>query len=407
MPVFFYRALDRSGKTISGQMSAAGSAEVTEMLRAKSLMPVSVEQESTSGFGLSLSKMFSRGVGLKKLAIFTRQLKVLLAASIAIDDSISLLIEQTDGALKKALLGVREDLQEGKSLASSIERYPDIFSTVYVQLVRAGEASGKLEKVLDRLTDLLERSEKVQNKVSGAMRFPIFMMFMIVGVVIFASTFIIPSVAGTLQDLGGRMPGLTLAMLSLSEVITGYWYLLLAGIAGVVGGFLFWKRSDFGSLQFDQLLLKLPLVSKFSKIRAVVQFSQTLGMLLEAGVNFSEALDLVSKVVGNRILGKTLVEARSNIIREGKIAKHLEKTGMFPPIAYYMIKVGEESGKLPEMLLQVSRDYEEELFRTTDGLVSAITPMMTILIAVVVLVVILSIFLPIMEMSNIGQLSGI
>lgn len=404
MPSFFYKALDRSGKTVSGQFNAVGQAEVIEMLKARALMPILIKNETKSSFNLSFLK---RGISLKELAIFTRQLKVLLSASVPIDDAISLLVEQASGEFKKALIDIKESLREGKSLATSMERYPNIFSNVYVYLVRAGEASGRLEQVLGRLTESLERSDMVQNKISDAMKSPIFMLIMIFSVFLLATTFIIPAIAGTLKDLGGRMPGLTLFMLGISGIILNYWYLILSGFGIVVGSFLAWKRSSSGSLQFDKLILKIPMVSRFSKIRAVVQFSQTLGMLLEAGVNFSEALDLVSKVVANKVLSMTLVEARSNIIREGKIAKHLEKTGMFPPIAFYMIKVGEESGNLESMLLQVGKDYEEELMRTTDGLVSTINPIMTILIAAVVLIVILSIFLPIMEMNNLSQLSDI
>jgi type II secretory pathway component PulF len=406
MPAFFYRALDRSGKTVKGLFNASTKSEVVEALKQKALMPISVEQDSDNGFFSSFSNLFGKTASLRQMAIFTRQLSVLLKSGVPIDDSITLLIDQTNGYLKKAITGIREDLHEGKSLANSIEQYPTLFSNVYVYLVRAGEASGNLETILEKLADSIERTETVQNKVSEALRYPIFMLSMVVGVIIFASTVIVPSIAGTLQDLGGRMPPLTLFMMGLSHLFTGYWYFILAGLAAITATFIVWKNSDSGSLQFDTLLLKIPLISKFSKVGAVVQFSQVLGMLLDAGVNFSEALDLVSKVVSNKILSKALSQARSNIIKEGKIAKHLEKTNIFPPIACYMIKVGEESGQLSQMLLRVGKDYQEELFRTSDALVAALSPIMTILIAGVVLVIVLSIFLPIMEMSNIGQLSG-
>ncbi len=407
MPSFFYKALDRSGKTVKGRLNATNRSEAIEMLRSKNLMPAEIILESKSK-GLSFANLiFSTKVNIKEIALLTRQLSILLRSGVPIDQSIRLLIEQNTGPLKKALSEIREDLREGKSLANSMERHPQIFSGVYTHLVRAGEASGRLEEVLNKLANNLERSEKVQNKISEAMRYPVFMMIMIIAVIVFSSTFIVPSVAGTLQDLGGRTPILTEMMLALSSLITNYWYLIIGGIAALILSFTYWKKTEKGSLQFDTLLLKTPLVSRFTKTKAIVQFSQILGMLLDAGVNFSEALDLVSKVVSNKVLSSTLSEARSNIIREGKIAKHLERTEIFPPIAHYMIKVGEESGHLSQMLLQVGNDYEEELLRTTETLVSAINPIMTILIAAVVLLVILSIFLPILEMSNIGQLGGI
>lgn len=380
--------------------------EAIESLKQKGLMPISIEQESTGGAAAILSNFFSQSASLRQLSVFTQQLSVLLKSGIPIDDSISLLIDQTNGYLRKAATGILEDLHEGKSLAIAFEKYPQIFSNVYVHLVRAGEASGSLEIVLGKLANSIDRSEKIQNKISENLRQPIFMLFAMLGVVIFASTVIVPAIAGTLQDLGGRMPVITIFMMSLSGIITSYWYLLFAATGLSILLFSLWKNSESGSLQYDTLLLKIPLISSFSKTHAVVQFCQVLGMLLDAGVNFAEALDIVSKVVSNKILSQTLLEARSNIIKEGKIAKHLEKTKIFPPIACYMIKVGEESGQLAPMLLRVGDDYQEELFRSTDKLVGAINPIMTVLIAVLIIVIILSIFLPIMEMSNIGNLSG-
>ncbi len=406
MPIFFYRALDRSGKIISGQLNLSTKTEAIESLKQKGLMPINVEQESSSNITNLFFGIFSRKTSLREMAVYTRQLAVMLKSGIPIDEAITLLIDQTQGMLRKANIGIKENLHAGKSLASAIEQYPELFSNVYVQLVRAGEASGNLENILGKLADSIERTEKIQNKISENMRQPIFMLCAMIGVVVLASTVIIPSIANTLQDLGGRMPGITLFMMSMSNIMLSYWHLLLVSVGALSFGFFWWKNSESGSLQLDTLLLKLPMVSSFSRMQAVVQFSQVLGMLLDAGVNFAEALDIVSKVVNNKILSKTLLEARSNIIKEGKIAKHLEKTKIFPPIACYMIKVGEESGQLAPMLLRVGNDYQEELFRNTDGLVAAINPVMTILMAIMIVGIILSIFLPIMEMSNIGNLSG-
>ena len=406
MPTFFYRALDRSGKEISGQVTQANKAEVVEQLKMRGLFPINVAAESAEGWFAQLTGVFSNTASVKQLCLFTRQLAVLLRSSVPIDDAIMLLVEQNTGFFKKALSSIKENLQEGKALATALEQYPMLFSNVYVHLVRAGEASGNLERVLDKLADSMDRSQEVQDKVSGALSYPIFMLIVILGVIIFSSTVIVPSVADTLADLGGKVPFITAIMLGISDILLYYWYLLIAGFGGIGLAIFFWQRSERGSLQLDTLLLKTPLVEKFVKVRAVVQFTQTLGMLLDAGINFSEALDLVSRVVANKILSRTLLEARSNIIKEGKIAKHLEKTAIFPPIAHYMIKVGEETGQLPAMLLRVGNDYQEELFRTTDTLVAAISPIMTILTAAVVLFVVLSIFMPILEMSNVGQLSG-
>ena len=168
-------------------------------------------------------------------------------------------------------------------------------------------------------------------------------------------------------------------------------------------GFSYWKSTPNGSYKFDEIVLKLPLISYFSKTKAVVQFSQTLGMLLESGVNLSEALDIVCNIIDNKVLTKKLLEAKESIIKEGKISKYLKKTGMFPAIASYMISTGEESGKLSDMLLTVGQDYDTELTEITDSLTAKITPVMTIVMAAIVLFIVLAIFLPTMEMSNIME----
>ncbi|MFC1854905.1 type II secretion system F family protein [Candidatus Dependentiae bacterium] len=216
-----------------------------------------------------------------------------------------------------------------------------------------------------------------------------------------ASIFIVPPIAKTLKEMGSELPALTQSMLSMSSFFTEYWLIMLIALVVFLVVFLRWKGSKQGKSVLDKLFLRLPVVSKLSRTSAVVEFSKTLGMLQEAGVNLSDSLNIVCDVVENTILAEDLREARANIIKEGKIAKFLQQTGMFPPIAHYMIRTGEESGKLAQMLLQVGHDYEQEMEETIDALTEAISPVMTVVIGGVVLLIVLALFLPMMEMGNI------
>ncbi|MCK4499062.1 type II secretion system F family protein [Candidatus Babeliales bacterium] len=400
MPLFKYRALDRSGKVLSATIDAATSQEVREFLKGNNLVPSLIEQADKDNADSFLSQIFERGVDVKTKVFFTRQMSVLLKATVPLLDVIALLIGQFEGSFKRVLITVRDGLKEGRSLADALEDHPKVFDNVYVQLVRAGEASGGLEKILDRLTVQLERSEELGKKVSSAMRYPIFMLVVSFGVVIAASIFIIPAIAKTLQEMGTELPALTLNMIAFSKLFTEYWLWMLIGVSAVLFAFFKWKSSKNGKHTLDKLLLKLPLTSKLTKTSAIVEFTKTLGMLQEAGVNLSDSLSIVCDVVNNSVLAEYLREARSNIIKEGKIAKFLQQTGIFPPIAHYMIRTGEESGNLAQMLLQVGHDYEQEMEESIDTLTAAISPVMNLVIAGVVLLIVLALFLPMLEMSN-------
>jgi type II secretory pathway component PulF len=283
-----------------------------------------------------------------------------------------------------------------------LERYPRVFPNLYIQLVRAGEASGKLEVFLDRLTGYLEREEEIRKKISKAMAYPIFMLVFAVGIVAAVLTFVIPGMADMFSRSGGELPGPTRMMMNLSEFFRAYWPVGLVLFIVSYVALRSWRTTASGKYKFDEILLKIPMISYFSKIKAVVQFSKTLGMLLEGGVNLSESLGIVCSIVDNNVLKQKLNEARDNIIKEGKIAKYLRDTGIFPNMASYMIGTGEQSGQLAQMLLTVGGDYETELGEATDSIVGKITPIMTLVLALIVLFIILAVFMPIMEMGNLG-----
>ncbi|MCK4265059.1 type II secretion system F family protein [Candidatus Babeliales bacterium] len=401
MPLYCYEAFDRVGKKTSGTIEAASAQMAKEVVRSKNLMPISIKSIEAQVSGFTIASLFEKPVDHKSKILFTQQFAVLLRAGVPLLQSIELLVNQFEGRLRRILISVKDDLKGGQSLAASLSKFPKVFSNVYVQLVRAGEATGKLEGVLERLIDYLEKAEALRKRVKKALTYPIFMIsfaLVVVGVMI---TYVVPNVSKVMAQPGKPLPGPTQLLVNLSDFFVGNFWILLGSLTLFVLFFLYWKSTPRGKLILDKISLRIPIVSYFSKIKAVVQFSKTLGLLLDSGVNLAEALDIVTNIIDNSVLTKSLDNARDKIIKEGKIAHYLEETKIFPSIASYMIDTGEKSGELAKMLLNVGKDYDVILTDLTDSLVSKINPIMTFVISGFVFFIMLSMFLPMLEMIDV------
>lgn len=403
MPLYSYEAFSRDGKKVKGTLDAVSMQGVREHLSRQGLFPISI----IPAYGASQSfrsRFFARAVSEKEKILFTRQLKILLRSGIPVLQSFELLIDQFEGSLHTILVAVKDDLKEGSSLWESLKKYPKVFETIYVQLVRAGEASGNLELVLDRLSTYLERRQATRKKISGALRKPFMQLGMAGLVTTGLVTFIVPQIAGNFSSGGKVLPWPTRFLMGVSSIITGHYILLISFIVVVVFTFKYWKSTPSGARSFDSLILRLPLVGFLSRTNAVVQFSYTLGMLLEGGVHLPDALDVVVKIIDNRLLADALREARDNIVKQGKIAQYLKQTKIFPPMSIYLIETGEQSGELATMLLTVARNYEEETNDLIDRLTGLLDPIMLITMALIVGFIVFAIALPIMKMN---ELAGI
>ncbi len=404
MPLYRYDSFNRRGKKISGTIDAASMQSAKQVLQGQGLMPVKIEEVSSAEQGFSFSGLFEKKINVKTKIIFTKQLAVLLKSGVPLLQAFELLIEQFEGRFKRVLINIKDGLKSGESLGSQLNKYPKIFSNVYVQLVKAGEASGKLYMILNRLVDYLEKEEETRRRIKKAMSYPIFMLMFSSAIVVGLIMFLVPSITDLFAKMGRgvELPGPTLFLKELSDFLVNNFVILSVAIISTFSLFMYWKSTKAGRYKLDELFLRFPLTAYFSKIRAVVQFCKTLGMLLEGGVDLAEALDIVTKIVDNQVLVAKLQKARDKIVKEGKISKYLKETGIFPNIAIYMIQTGEESGQLAQMLLTVGSDYEIELTDLTDGLVSKISPVMTIVTGAIIAFIVLSVFLPIFDLSNIS-----
>ena len=399
---FYYEALSKDGKKTSGIVDASTAAAARTQLSRQGLYPTSVKSslEMSNEKGFSLRQIFEKKISLKDKILFTKQLSVLLKSGVPLLQALELLIEQFEGRMRTIIINLKDGIKEGRSLAYGMSLYPSVFDNIFVQLVRAGEASGKLEVILDRLTDFIEKRAQIAQRVKSALRGPLIQLGVVFLVVIFLMTWVVPSMAETFAEQGAALPGATQFLMTVSNIIRSYYLILLLLAVLIFVSFKYWASTKNGALLIDKIKLRLPLVKYFSRMGTVVQFSRTLGMLVESGVNLSESLDIVVHIVQNRVLTKSLMEARDKIIKEGKIAPYLKETGLFPPIAIYLINTGEQSGQLGFMLLTVAQNYENDLTENSENLTAFLQPIMLIVMAVIVGFIVIAIMSPIMNQAN-------
>ncbi|MFH1644650.1 MAG: type II secretion system F family protein [bacterium] len=404
MPLYQYDSFSRRGSRIKGTIDASSLQTAKEILRGQGLMPVSLTEATVEATRFSWKSFFEKQVDLRTKINFTKQLSILLRSGVPLLQALELLIDQFEGRLKRVLVNIKDGVKAGESFASQLANYPKIFPKVYVQLVKAGEASGKLDILLDRLTSYLEKTEETEKRIKKAIAYPLLLLSFSLLVLIGMLTVLVPRIESMFSKMKKELPAPTEFLIFISNFTRENFIILTVLFLSVIVFFVYWRSTKAGRYKLDSIFLRLPVVSYFARTRAVVQFCKTLGMLVESGVILSEALDIVCNIVDNQVLSFKLQEARDKIIKEGKISKYLKQTGIFPSIASYMISTGEQSGKLDVMLLTVGNDYEVELNENIDRLTSKIGPAMTIVMGVIVGFLLVSIFMPIMEM---GDISGI
>ncbi len=405
MPLYKYESYNRSGKIVSGTIDVSSLDMAKKTLQGQGLMPFRIEEFGSDKIEAFAISFFEPQIDIKTKIIFTKQLAVLLKAGVPLLQALELLIEQFEKKFKRILINVKDGVKSGNSFASELGKYPKVFSNIYVQLVRAGEASGKLHLILEKLIDYMAREEDTKQRVKKATNYPMFVLGFSALVVIVLIKVLVPRITDIFVKMSKtELPGPTLFLKNVSDFLNNNFFSISIIFTVIFLLFLYWKSTQNGKKSLDELFLKIPMISYFSKTKAVVQFCQTLGILLSAGVNLAESLDIVSNIVENSVLHDKLEIAKGNIIKEGKIAKYLKQTEIFPNIATYMIETGEQSGNLDNMLLTVGVDYDEELKNIIDGLVAKIGPITTIITGLIIGFIVISVFLPIASM---GDLSGV
>lgn len=402
MAVFEYKGLDFRGKNTAGVIDADNPRQARSKLRQNGVFPTEVLSAKAAA-AVQAKEAFSFGqrVTLSDTALATRQMSTLLGAGLSIMEALAALIEQTENkAAKKIWVDVREGVKEGGSFADALSRHPKTFSTLYCQMVRAGEASGALDQILLRLADYLENQVRLRGKIFSMMTYPILMMVVSMLILLFLVAYVVPKVTSIFDDLNQALPLPTIILLSISDFVQNYGWLVFLLIAAAL---FFLKRhidTPEGREKYDRVSLKLPLIGRVVKMIAISRFTKTLATLLASGVQLLKALEIVQEVVGNKVLEETIQEARGNI-REGEaIADPLKRSGLFPPLVTHMISIGEKSGELENMLQKVSEAYDNEVENVVTGMTSLLGPLMILGMGFAILFIVLAILLPIFEVSQ-------
>lgn len=402
MALYAYKAFSSTGAKVAGTIDAPSLGMARELLQQKGMYPLTIDLATAANTTDSWwKKLFTPKVTLKDKILFTKQFAILLKSGVPMLQSLDMLADQFQGSLHRIIITLKDTVKEGESLAYGMKQYPQVFENIYVQLVRAGEASGKLELVLERLTSYLTRQEEVEKKIKDALFAPtlniIFIGLAVVGLVVF----VIPTFKTMFESQGAQLPLPTRILSGFSDFLSHYYLLIAVVIVLLVVAFKAWKQTPSGSLFIDKMKLKIPIIKQFARLGAIVQFSKTLGLLIESGVNLSEALAIVAKVVDNQVLRSTLEEAREKIIKQGRISQYLKQTGIFPPLATYLIATGEESGKLDSMLTMVGEIYERDLVEFADTLTELLNPLIMVIMAFTVGFIVIAIALPMFNITSV------
>ena len=408
MPVYQYKALDEGGRPAGGVIDADTPKDARLKLRDKKLRVTELTTVSKGGSAASegpakgLRVWIPRGRRIQEISLLTRQLGTLLSSGVPIMTSLTALTEQAESnAMKSLLMTVRERVAQGATLSDALALYPGLFSELYVNMVRAGEASGALDKVLFRLADYLSSQNRIQSRISAALTYPTIIVILGVCVVSFLLTTVVPRLTAIFEARKIPLPMPTQILIGISKVFSHYWWaLLILAIASWVG-FLAVLRTDGGRLWWDTLMLRMPILGSLFRKAAISRFAITFATLIESGLPVLDSMSIVAQVVGNRRVGKALEEARRKIAEGSDIAAPLKASGVFPATVTYMIAVGEESGKLEDLLRRVSEAYDEEIEVAAQKMTAALEPLLIVAMAVFVGFIVFSVLMPIMQMAKI------
>lgn len=408
MPVFEYKARDRGGKVITATMEAASQREVAASLREKGYFVAEIKAPSTGlNMDIKLPKWLDLGArpGLRDLTIFSRQFATVINAGLPVVQSLSILQRQADKqGMKDALRSIREDVETGLQLSDAMAKFPGIFDRLYIFLVRAGEVSGNLDGILERIATYKEKQAELRGKIRTALTYPTVVLVIALAVTYFLLTGIVPQFGQILTQLGGDLPTLTRILMSISSFLQNQWYILLGVIVLTVLGIGFYYRTDNGRHVIDRFLLRVPVFGPLVKKTAIANFSNTFGLLLRSGVNIIESIDITKGTAGNVIIEDILDKAKDNVQKGEQISTTLtQHPDVFPPLVSSMIAIGEETGAVDDMLDKVAVFYEREVDEAVDGLTAALEPALIVFLGTVVGFIVAGMFLPMF--SIIGQLS--
>ncbi|MFO7936462.1 MAG: type II secretion system F family protein [Kiritimatiellia bacterium] len=433
MPTFAYIAKDSSGKESRGTVEATSQGQAVSKVRGMGLFPTAIgetgggtsksgkkpapkktgrkktpaKKKAKSNIEIKLPKFLRPRVKQKDLTVLTRQLATLVDAGLPLLRGLNVLKRQTPHVtLKEALGGMSDAVESGSTFSESLTNYPKIFDNLYVNMVRAGEAGGVLEVVLNRLAEFAEKAEKIKNKVKGAMVYPIVVLVAAIGITGFLLVAVIPKFKDIFNDLmsGKPLPAITQFVMSASQLVVQNWAVVLASIAAFVFLFKIFAKTKHGGYIVDVAKINMPLFGQLVRKTAVARMTRTLGTLLASGVPVLQALIIVRDTTGNAVIARAIQSVHDSVKEGESMTEPLAQSRVFPPMVISMVEVGEETGSLPDMLGRIAETYDDEVDNAVAGLTSVIEPLMIIVLAVIVGTIVIAMFMPMIQIiSTLGS----
>lgn len=398
MPYFAYTAVDNTGRSVRAVMEAENENFVLAKLRDQALHVTDIRAVKKASKARSFG---SKKMKPKSLVVFSRQFATMIDAGIPILRCLDILGGQTkDPALKAAVEQIAVDVKGGVSLNEALAKHPQCFNKLYVNMIRAAELGGILDQILDRLSGFLEYEAEVKGKIKSAMMYPTLVLIFSVVMLFALFSFVLPKFKDIFNGMDVELPPVTAAMFKFGDFMNANWWLILLFVGGIVFGFKAYGRTPKGRYQIDYLKLRLPIVGELSLKISVARFSRTFGTLINSGVPIMRSLEIVGETLGNSVLSQAVDETRLSIREGNKLSQPLAASGLFPNMVTTMIDIGEESGRLSEMLVKIGDFYDNEVEATVKGLTSMIEPLLIIFMGVIVGFIAISVMTPIFKLVN-------
>jgi type IV pilus assembly protein PilC len=401
MAKFTYKAINGSGKTISGVVDSASLESANDFLSRQGLTPIIVKPKGSGA--LDLNNIFGAKVKLKDMVIFTRQLATMINAGVPLVRSLATLQTQTESkALKEHLLTISKDIEGGASFADALEKHPEVFSPIYINMVRAGEAGGILDEILKKLALQQEKDAKIRAKFKSAMTYPTILLSITGIVFIGLMTIVMPKIGGIVKDLsnGAALPPITVVMLAISNVMVKFWYVIIGGIIGTIFGLNRYTKTPGGKRWRDRTLMRVPVLKQVIVKVAVARFSRIFASMMGAGVSVLDSIEITGRAIGNTVLEDELMNAAKMVANGSQLSQPLAESKVFPAIVSQMLGVGEETGQIDEVLIKVAEFYEDEVDATVESLSSILEPIMIVVMGTMVGLIAASVISPISNLSN-------
>ncbi len=398
MPFYKYIAKNQHQERLIGKVEAQTVDQAATILQNRQLLVISLKAESASPLDDLMSSM--NAVKQDELVNFTRQLSTMITAGLSLTEALDILLRQSKPTMGKVVDDILREVEGGSTFWKALEKQGKVFSVVYIQLVKAGETAGILDEILSRLADTMERQKEFRSKTKGALIYPVIVLIAMIGIVILMMVAVVPKLTAMYKDLGATLPLPTQILIHISNFFVNDWLILLVGSIGGYAAFRWWKNTTKGHVQFDQFLLKLPIMGELRQKILLTEFCETTGLLLGAGIPLLQTLDIMADGLDNIVYQNAVRESAQQVEKGVPLSQTLSHYNFFPPILSQMVAVGEETGKMNEVLLKLATYFQSESEHAVKNLTTAFEPTIIVLLGVVVGGLLMAIILPIYNLSS-------